>query len=185
MSAKIPDLWEDVLVNFEKQIGNDDLKALLHSRHGEPRIQLLSSILDSVQRQKAQCMDKRWKFYYRGHDLNLHGILEKSALWIQRFIQIGDVCVQYDPTHASIPWALVRFTLQVTINDFEAMVSLAEGTEVVTGLITRYTLYEVIYLRYASTVRLELEKAIKRVYTEVLVYLLRAHRYYGKSTASA
>jgi hypothetical protein len=29
------------------------------------------------------------------------------------FKQVGDVAVQYDPAHAALPWAGIRFLLQV------------------------------------------------------------------------
>jgi hypothetical protein len=40
-------------------------------------------------------------------------ILAKIIKWIDLFKQIGDVAVQYDPAHAALPWAGVRFILQV------------------------------------------------------------------------
>lgn len=39
---------------------------------------------------------------------------EKVAGWIKKFIEVGDVAVQYDPVHAALPWAAVRFILQVS-----------------------------------------------------------------------
>ena len=38
---------------------------------------------------------------------------EKLAAWTTRFIEVGDVAVQYDPAHAALPWAAVRFILKV------------------------------------------------------------------------
>jgi len=37
----------------------------------------------------------------------------KIIKWIDLFKQVGDVAVQYDPVHAALPWAGVRFLLQV------------------------------------------------------------------------
>ena len=43
----------------------------------------------------------------------LRDIFAKVAAWIQTFIEVGDIAVQYDPGHAALPWALVRFLLKV------------------------------------------------------------------------
>jgi hypothetical protein len=33
---------------------------------------------------------------------------------------MGDDTMQYDPVHASLPWAGIRFLLEVTVSDFNA-----------------------------------------------------------------
>ena len=38
---------------------------------------------------------------------------EKIAAWITRFVEVGDAIAQYDPGHAALPWAAVRFILKV------------------------------------------------------------------------
>jgi hypothetical protein len=40
-------------------------------------------------------------------------LFSKLVKWIDLFKQVGDVAVQYDPVHAVLPWAGVRFLLQV------------------------------------------------------------------------
>ena len=35
--------------------------------------------------------------------------------WVRKFVEVGDVVAQYDPGHAALPWALVRFVLQVSL----------------------------------------------------------------------
>jgi hypothetical protein len=37
----------------------------------------------------------------------------KVIKWIDLFKQVRDTAVQYDPVHAALPWAGVRFLLQV------------------------------------------------------------------------
>ena len=48
-----------------------------------------------------------------GKNLVLRDAFEKMAHWIARFVQVGDTVVQYDPGHAALPWAAVRFILTV------------------------------------------------------------------------
>jgi hypothetical protein len=44
----------------------------------------------------------------------LRELFEKIIKWANYFKAIGDAAVQYDPTHASLPWASVRILLQVS-----------------------------------------------------------------------
>ena len=32
---------------------------------------------------------------------------------MNKFKEVGDIAVQYDPGHAALPWAAIRFFLQV------------------------------------------------------------------------
>lgn len=40
-------------------------------------------------------------------------MFSKIAVWIQKFVEVGDVAVSYDPGYAALPWAAVRFLLKV------------------------------------------------------------------------
>lgn len=40
--------------------------------------------------------------------------MEKIIVWVDKFKEIGDNVVAYDPAHAALPWAGVRFLLQVS-----------------------------------------------------------------------
>ena len=40
----------------------------------------------------------------------------KILRWIDKFTQIGDTIVQFDPVHAALPWAGFRFLLQVDLS---------------------------------------------------------------------
>jgi 3-dehydroquinate synthetase len=41
------------------------------------------------------------------------GKIEKFLNCMDRFKEIGDIIVQFDPVHAALPWAAVRFLLKV------------------------------------------------------------------------
>lgn len=57
--------------------------------------------------------DKAWKLKFRGEDIVMRDIGMKILQWIDKFKQIGDIIVQYDPGHATLPWAAFRFLLMV------------------------------------------------------------------------
>lgn len=62
-------------------------------------------------------MARRWKYHRKNGDkVILRDVLEKIVAWVDKFKQIGDTIVQYDPTHAALPWAAVRFFLQVSLS---------------------------------------------------------------------
>lgn len=48
-----------------------------------------------------------------GENLFVRDVLQKVSRWIKKFVEVGDVAVQYDPGHAALPWALLRLVLQV------------------------------------------------------------------------
>jgi len=56
---------------------------------------------------------KDWKFQFNGEEIVMRDIGMKILHWIDRFKQIGDIIVQYDPGHAALPWAGFRFLLKV------------------------------------------------------------------------
>ena len=77
----------------------------------------VGDILQSVERRKQECIDKQWTVS-RGGNKNavvLRDVFTKIAVWINKFMVVGDMAVQYDPAHAALPWALVRFLLKVCI----------------------------------------------------------------------
>ena len=63
---------------------------------------------------------------------------------------------------------------------------MVEGVEHVSNLITRYTVFEKLYLRTNATATADggLQKSIIKLYSAVLEYLANAARYYNRNTAS-
>lgn len=49
----------------------------------------------------------------KGEEVVLRDVGAKILHWVDRFKQIGDIIVQYDPAHAALPWAGFQFLLQV------------------------------------------------------------------------
>lgn len=46
-------------------------------------------------------------------EISIRQHLDNVVSWVQKFIAIGDIIVNYDPGHAALPWAALRFILQV------------------------------------------------------------------------
>ena len=43
----------------------------------------------------------------------VHDLADRLINWVSKFVAVGDTLMQYDAGHAAIPWAIVRFILQV------------------------------------------------------------------------
>jgi hypothetical protein len=74
---------------------------------------VLEQLCRAAARKKAECDARRWRFVLRGRTYILRDVADKVIVWANLFKQVGDVAVQHDPGHASLPWAAVRFLLEV------------------------------------------------------------------------
>lgn len=65
----------------------------------------INDILESVERRKQECIDKQWTVSRRGtkNAIVLRDVFAKIAVWISKFMVVGDIVVQYDPVHAALP----------------------------------------------------------------------------------
>lgn len=73
----------------------------------------LRDVLNAAQEKKKFCEDRRWTFTFRGQIVKLRDEADSVVLWLDRFKQVGDIAVNADPIHAGLPWAGIRFLLEV------------------------------------------------------------------------
>ena len=69
----------------------------------------LDELLSVVQSRIQESERRQWTV----KNVVLRDVFNKIAKWIAKFIEVGDVAVQYDPGHAALPWAAIRFLLKV------------------------------------------------------------------------
>jgi uncharacterized coiled-coil DUF342 family protein len=76
---------------------------------------LHSVLIAKVEEKRAECQKKGWTLYTnrKGKEVKVREVLDKISGFIKTFRDTVDVVVQYDPGHAALPWAAVRFLLQV------------------------------------------------------------------------
>ena len=79
----------------------------------EDKLAILDDVLAAVNDRKRLCIEKQWKYKKGNQEVVIRDQLEKVVVWVNKFKEIGDVAVQYDPGHASLPWAGIRSILQV------------------------------------------------------------------------
>ena len=75
----------------------------------------LEAVLEATKKSQEICDREKWRFKIGGKMINLRDRAEKILEWLEKFKQIGDTAIQYDPVHAALPWAGIRFLLQVCI----------------------------------------------------------------------
>jgi hypothetical protein len=73
----------------------------------------VDSLVELTRQKQQQCDDKAFTFRFCGQDIILRDYAEKVINFLQKFKTIGDVAVSFDPVHAALLWAGVRFVLQV------------------------------------------------------------------------
>ncbi|THY87126.1 hypothetical protein D6C92_08177 [Aureobasidium pullulans] len=174
-------LWKKA----QERLSDADLKLFKFHRPDSERREILEDILKAVQTQSDQCLLKRWKIKGRGgKEIVIRDVCGKMLNWVNQFLIVIDVAAQYDPIHASLPWAGVRFFLQLSLNDVKEFDAMIEGLETVSRVVTRYGLVEILYLKGTSDAQKQLKEQLTNLYATVLRYLCRARKYYSYSTAA-
>jgi ankyrin repeat domain-containing protein 50 len=107
------DLWFDALQTLsedEQQTIQNIQPTQATQRSLSGRIEELVSITKMKQ---DECEKKSYKFRFQGKEIILRDVAEKIVLWLDKFKAVGDIVANFDPVHASLPWAGARFLLQV------------------------------------------------------------------------
>lgn len=147
---------------------------------------ILEDVLALAQQRREECLRKRWRIRRKnGSIIILRDVFEKVIIWINKFKEVGDIAVQYDPTHASLPWAGIRMILQLTINDSSIFGAMLQGVDAIAKMITRYAIFEGIYLasHVLTPAETQLAQSLTKLYASILVFLGKALHYYSKNTA--
>ncbi|KAI1739257.1 ankyrin repeat and SOCS box protein 7 [Xylaria scruposa] len=143
-----------------------------------------SKLVQTVDEAKQECEQKQWVLFTNklGETIKIQDLLEKIIGWMNKFKEVGDNAVQYDPIHAALPWALVRFFLQMAVNDCETFGNMIEGIEKVSNVVATYTELETRVLLRRSVLTKQLSIALVKLYRAVLQFLAKAHSYYKQRT---
>ncbi|KAI9787365.1 MAG: hypothetical protein M1816_007651 [Peltula sp. TS41687] len=185
-SSASPDLWAEAL----QRLSDKERAAIQHevsSYRGSPQ-QPLSDTIDDLcsltGRKRAEYEKQGWKLEYNGQQLILRDVAEKVIVWLNKFKDVGDVAINFDPVHAALPWAGVRFLLQSLVAESQQMGDLLVGVEKVTYLVSRCKIYETLYVYSTnpSQALANLRTALVELYATILRFLALANRLYDKNT---
>jgi len=134
---------------------------------------MLEEIQKELKHAVASKNDSSWTITWRGKNIVLRDVAMKIVQWVDKFKQVGDIAIQYDPGHAALPWAAFRFVLQVCMNKQSMVDAVLIGLEKTSNLIDRCAIYESVYLRNINASK-NLAKTILQLYVAILKYLANA-----------
>ena len=106
-AASKRDLWALAL----QQLVEKDRAAIIQCQ--DSKLDVLQRLLLSAEQKRDRCETRRWKVEFKAHEVILHDVADKIVHWVKAFRDVGDIAVNFDPVHAALPWAGVRFLLQV------------------------------------------------------------------------
>ncbi|KAI9658256.1 MAG: hypothetical protein M1821_002389 [Bathelium mastoideum] len=171
-------LWEQALYTLSERDQNS-IRSSLSTNNA-----VLQDLLSVVEQKRDLCQQRGWKYEKsNGEQILIRDVVDKIARWINRVKEIGDIVANYDPAHASLPWAVIRVILQITVNEAEIFGAMTEGLEQVSRTIAHYAIFEAVYCEQLVKVNQPLLHALVRLYAAILVYLTQAGRFYEKSVA--
>ncbi|KAK2795666.1 hypothetical protein FQN52_003515 [Onygenales sp. PD_12] len=185
-SPTIRDLWSDAL----QTLPQDDQAAIQSMQPAGTRPRPLSENIEELvgmaRTKQSECETKSYRVVLGGKELILRDVAEKTIIWLQKFIAVGDVAVGYDQVHASLPWAGVRFMLQIFVAESTQMGALLVGIETITYLVGRCAIYESLY-RPGATPKdalQNLEAALTELYAVILGLIALTYRLLSKNTGT-
>jgi hypothetical protein len=113
-NAEVTGLWADAL----QTLPDMDKATILQSdsafhAHFDSNLDVLQHIRLIAERKRDDCENRGWKFELHGRQIILRDVAQKIIVWISKFKEVGDVAANFDPVHLSLPWAGIRFLLQV------------------------------------------------------------------------
>ncbi|KAI1288296.1 hypothetical protein F5Y03DRAFT_389192 [Xylaria venustula] len=179
---------EDLWTTAVKTLSEQDKTTLNLDR--PDRLRAIAECLELTDKARNQCTEKAWRFRRKsGEEVVARDVLAKVARWIHHFTAVGDTLVQYNPAHAALPWASVRFVLQVVLRQvcvdyFETHNFLLEKIPHIAEQICRCELIEKHLIRFLSSAVVELKRALVILYAAILTFLAQVKTYFQRTTKS-
>lgn len=111
--APVGDVWGLALENLSLQ-DKETISRIKSDSDSDSKLDILRHLHTAAVKKRTDCENQMWKFELdNGRQIILRDVAQKIIVWIDKFKQIGDIAVNFDPVHASLPWAAVRFMLEV------------------------------------------------------------------------
>ncbi|KAI9787445.1 MAG: hypothetical protein M1816_007493 [Peltula sp. TS41687] len=148
------DLWNKALQTLD-----DENKKRINI-HRPDKLAILEEDLAAAEVKKQLSIDKSWRYKNRkGQDIIIRDVMEKVVHWVNTLKAIA-------------------------VNDCETFGAMAEGIEVVSYLIQRCAIFEILYLQGTTQAENNLAPSIVAFYAFILTYLSKAKAYYQQPAAS-
>ncbi|KAM0268809.1 hypothetical protein ACHAPA_004739 [Fusarium lateritium] len=145
----------------------------------QPENKTLQELLANTDSARERLENKSWSFQRKnGEVVYVRDLLAKASKWINHFKSVGDIAVSFDPVHAALPWAGVRFLLTVATGDLDTYKSLLDRTVDIMEIICRNAVVESFLGGSQSRAEQRLRDELIKLYTAILSYLVKANSYY-------
>ncbi|KAH7186341.1 hypothetical protein DER44DRAFT_754408 [Fusarium oxysporum] len=203
-SSKL-DLWDKALAHLSESEYDRDIVAIVRTfaenpigdnatANGKPSS--TEDLAKDISERMAQAIQdgqhdreqREWKVTIGDKEYSARGLVDKTVNILNKFIGVGDVAVSFDPVHAALPWAAVRFVLVTLTASSELRSQIIFGLAKVTSLILQCDTYRRIYMAADPTLRPPadildlLETCIVQTYVKSLLFLgFAIHRQGSKS----
>ncbi|KAF8250039.1 hypothetical protein K440DRAFT_659994, partial [Wilcoxina mikolae CBS 423.85] len=144
----------------------------------------ITGIEANIEEKKIEVEKSKWRYCrweLKKINFDLEKLLDNTLSWIQRFVKIGDILIQYDPVHSALPWAAFRLLLQVAVEDRENMAAIIIGTERVSNLLARCIIFGDLYLDRQLSCEGILEESLTALYSSILTFFGLALRYFDRN----
>ncbi|KNB04564.1 hypothetical protein FOXG_06625 [Fusarium oxysporum f. sp. lycopersici 4287] len=122
------DLWDKALAHLSESEYDRDIvvivKAFAENSIGDNatadgRSSSTEDLAKDISERMAQAIQDRqhsseqreWKVTIGDKEYSVRGLVDKTVNILNKFVGVGDVAVSFDPVHAALPWAAVRFVL--------------------------------------------------------------------------
>lgn len=113
--AGLPGLWAKALQAAIINEGERQALASMTQQVGQLQAPAdpISGLIAVLQQKQETCQRNRWHVRIGDRDIILRDVAAKIISALDVFKAVGDAAVQVDPGAAALPWALIRFLLQV------------------------------------------------------------------------
>ena len=98
------------------------------------KLTVLDEVLIAAKEKREQCEDRQWKYKKRdGTVIVLRDLFNKMVKWLNKLQKIEDFVAQLDSVHLALPWACIKFFLQVEYPSVRHAMGLIEGKQASAG----------------------------------------------------
>ncbi|CAG9956004.1 unnamed protein product [Clonostachys rosea f. rosea IK726] len=106
----------------------------------------VDDILEMARKQKVACESKQWEVKLGSRSFRIRNGLSKIIDWLQKFKEVGDIAVNFDPVHAALPWAAFRFLLVAATASRDSMEAIVTVLELVSRIIQHGRVFEKVHI---------------------------------------
>ena len=110
---------EPTIVTWQAAVDRLDPKLKAYLVGSTDTFNVLNSVLQQAEKNKEICLRKRWKVKIHDKQIVLRDVFDKIIGWVEKFRSVVDIAVQFDTGSASLPWAGIRFLLQVSAQKYK------------------------------------------------------------------